>query len=156
MRRKCGSECRNGCGNGGLLLWFGLLRMGFRRVWGGFQAVCMLENGCIGGRCGESAVGFLCFSVVKRKRTSHDVPKNKMKKSNTGSTNLFLLFRFRRLRGAKVVFFLFVPAKSWFFLGFQSVFSVFAWWVSGFFRLVSAKMGVVSGVAGFKYGGCGF
>ena len=75
-----------------------------------------------------------------------------MKKSNTGSTNLFLLFRFRRLRGAKVVFFLFVRAKSCFFLGFQSVFSVFAWWVSGFFRLVSAKMGVVSGVAGFKCG----
>ena len=78
-----------------------------------------------------------------------------MKKSNTGSTNLFLLFRFRRLRGAKVVFFLFVLAKSWFFFCFQSWFSVFAWWVSGFFRLVSAKMGVVSGVAGFKCGGFG-
>ena len=100
---------------------------------------------------------FSLFQCGKRKRTSHDVPKNKMKKSNTGSTNLFLLFRFRRLRGAKVVFFFVCSGeKLVFFCGFQSVFSVFAWWVSGFFRLVSAKSGVGSGVAGFKCGGCGF
>ena len=119
------------------------------------RAVYGWERGLLCGESGVCVIGLFRFRVVKRKRTPCGVPKNKMKKSNTGSTNLFLLFRFRRLRGAKVVFFFFVRAKSWFFCGFQSVFSVFAWWVSGFFRFVSAKMGVVSGIAGFKCGGCG-
>ena len=69
------------------------------------RAVDGRERGfaCMGS--GVFEVGLFRFRVVKRKRTPCGVPKNKMKKSNTGSTNLFLLFRFRRLRGAKVVFF---------------------------------------------------
>ncbi len=72
-----------------------------------------------------------------------------MKKSNTGSTNLFLLFRFRRFRGAKVVFFLFVRAKSWFFLGLSI----------GVFRVCVVGFGVFPvgfGENGGCFGGCGF
>ena len=75
-------------GNGGVLVWNGGLR-----DW------------------------FVLFQCWKRKRTPCDVPKIKMKKSNTGSTNLFLLFSFRRLRGAKVVFFCWFPGLlGWFFV----------------------------------------
>ena len=79
-----------------------------------------------------------------------------MKKSNTGSTNLFLLFRFRCLRGAKVVFFLFVRAKSWFFFGFSI--GVFRVCVVGFgvFQVrFGENWGWFRGFAGFKCGGCG-
>lgn len=69
------------------------------------RAVSGWKRGLLCGESGVCVVGLFRFRVVKRKRTPCGVPKNKMKKSNTGSTNLFLLFRFRRLRGAKVVFF---------------------------------------------------
>ena len=56
-----------------------------------------------------------------------------MKKSNTGSTNLFLLFRFRRLRGAKVVFFLLISAKTVFvFRVFNRCFQCFQCSLRGF------------------------
>ena len=54
-----------------IYIWFSVFRNSVcvfrnsvRRVCGGFQAVCMLENGVFGWRYGESAVGFLyvlCF-----------------------------------------------------------------------------------------------
>ena len=99
--------------------WFAGIRL---RMWClrfAMPGIVSPERGCSGWKrgllCGESGVcviGLFRFRVVKRKRTPCGVPKNKMKKSNTGSTNLFLLFRFRRLRGAKVVFFLLISAKT--------------------------------------------
>ena len=92
--------------------------------WVVFREFC---GGNVGVRVGNGGLRdwFVLFQCGKRKRTPCDVPKINMKKSNTGSTNLFLLFRFRRLRGAKVVFFLFVSAV--------------AGLVSGFLWFISAK-----------------
>lgn len=117
------------------------------------RAVYGRERGfaCMGS--GVFEVGLFRFRVVKRKRTPCGVPKNKMKKSNTGSTNLFLLFRFRRLRGAKVVFFLFVSAKTVFvFSGFQSVFSVFSVFIAGFSCFKCGVRGLRSGSRRFLSG----
>ena len=109
--------------------------------------------------CGESGVfvvGLFRFRVVKRKRTSHDVPKNKNEKIKYRFYEPFSFVSFSVFAWCKgSVFFCLFGRKVGFFFGFQSGFSVFAWWVSGFFRLVSAKSGVGSGVAGFKCGGCG-
>lgn len=71
-----------------------------RRVCGGYAAVA----------------GWVFFvSVWEKEKDALRRPQIKMKKSNTGSTNLFLLFRFRRFRGAKVVFFcLFRRLLGWF------------------------------------------
>ena len=97
------------------------------------RAVSGWERGLLCGETGVCVIGLFRFRVVKRKRTPCDVPKNKMKKSNTGSTNLFLLFRFRRLRGAKVVFFLFVSAKTVFvFRVFNRCFQCFQCSLRGF------------------------
>lgn len=90
---------------------------------GGFRlgtGVCVYGIGGLRG-------GFVSFSCGEKEKDALRRPQNKMKKSNTGSTNLFLLFRFRRLRGAKVVFFLLISAKTVFFFGFSiGVFSVFS------------------------------
>ena len=102
----------------GFVVMFGLFQVGNGglRVW---------NRGCL---------RWVCFVFgLKKGGTSHDVPKNKMKKSNTGSTNLFLLFRFRRLRGAKVVFFLLISAKTVFvFRVFNRCFQCFQCSLRGF------------------------
>lgn len=54
----------------GFVVMFGLFPVGD----GGFA--CMESGGCV--------IGLFRFRVVKRKRTPCDVPKIKMKKSNTG------------------------------------------------------------------------
>ena len=54
-----------------IYIWFSVFlnsvcafRNSVRRVWSGFQAVFMLENGVIDWRCGESAVGFTDLYMV--------------------------------------------------------------------------------------------
>ena len=59
-------RCRvpNWLGIRGFAWWVAAVANWVRRVCSGFQWVCMLENGVIDLRCGESAVGFLyvlCF-----------------------------------------------------------------------------------------------
>lgn len=48
------------------------------------RAVSGWERGLLCGESGVCVIGLFRFRVVKRKRTPCDVPKNKMKKSNTG------------------------------------------------------------------------
>ena len=116
------------------------------------RAVSGRERGLLCVESGVCVIGLFRFRVVKRKRTPCDVPKIKMKKSNTGSTNLFLLFRFRRFRGAKVVFF-FGFGKKWVcFSGFQSVFSVFSVFIAGFSWFKCGVRGLRSGSLRFLSG----
>ena len=106
--------------------------LGFVVMFGRFQ----VGNGGLRG-------GFVSFSCGKRKRTSHDVPKNKNEKIKYRFYEPFSFVSFSAFAWCKgSVFFVCSGEKLFFFWGFQSGFSVFAWWVSGFFRLVSAKMGV--------------
>ena len=80
-----------------------------------------------------------------------------MKKSNTGSTNLFLLFRFRRLRGAKVVFFFVCSGeKLVFFAVFNRCFPCLRGGFRGFSGSFRRKWGLFRGLRGSNAAVAGF
>ena len=81
MRRKCGAECRNGCGFCGLQCGFWRLRMGnggfgvvFRGVLGLFFWNWWLGTGMFVSGTWVCRVGLFRFRLKKKRGTSHDVP----------------------------------------------------------------------------------
>ena len=63
-----------------IYIWFSVFRNSVcafrnwvRRVWSGFQAVCMLENGVIDWRCGGYVVGFLYILCFVRRNSFANV-----------------------------------------------------------------------------------
>ena len=57
----------------GFAWWVAAVANSALRVCSGFQAVCMLENGVIDWRCGESVVGFLYVSCFVRRNSFANV-----------------------------------------------------------------------------------